>query len=96
MICTDYFLFYGANPSLARFVSGTYFEVTKRAIVPLHAWEWLLGIIALSLEQKKWQSIYVAVALGMLAHFLWDSHTIGNPIFYSILYRIYYGFIIIT
>jgi len=91
----DYVLYYGADVSIAKFVSGNYFEVTQRAVVPLHAWEWLLGLAALAWEGKKWKSVYTALAIGVFAHLVWDSHTVGSVIFYSIFYRIYNGFIIV-
>lgn len=91
----DYFLYWGADISLVKFVDAEYFQITQRAVVPLHAWEWLFFLAALSVEQKKWKSILVGVTLGVFAHLIWDSHTVGSVIFYSILYRIYHGFILI-
>lgn len=91
----DYFLYWGTDMSLARFVSAEYFQITQRVVVPLHAWEWLFFLAALSVEQKKWKSILVGVTIGVFAHLLWDSHTIGSVMFYSMLYRIYHGFILI-
>lgn len=91
----DYYLYYGNHISLTKFLELDYFTFSGRAIVPLHAWEWMLCFSALAYEQKKWKSVYVGIALGMLAHLIWDSHTVGSVAFYSILYRAGSGFMLI-
>jgi hypothetical protein len=92
----DYLLYYGGDISLRNFVAGEYFEKTNRAVVPLHAWEWLFFVGAIAIERGKWKSILTAISLGVLAHLLWDTHTIGSVAFYSILYRISNNFVIIV
>lgn len=90
----DYFLYYGGSVNLTRFLSGEYFAITSRAVVPLHAWEWLGILCVVAYIKKRWDSVCVGIALGVFAHLIWDSRTVGSVVFYSILYRISHGFII--
>ena len=92
----DYVLFYGWDISLAKFVAGDYFDLTGRAVVPLHAWEWLFIVSLLARKKGKWKSVYTSLAFGVLAHLLWDSYTVGSVVFYSIIFRIINGFIIMV
>ena len=87
----DYFLYFGLRFNLADFLSGVYFEVTNRAVVPFHAWEWLalLGLVA---YKRGWKSLFTVLALSLLAHLIFDSITVGSALFYSIMYRWFNGF----
>jgi len=82
----DYFLYFGSRFNLNLFLSGIYFEKAKKAFVPFHAWEWLLILWFLA-RKKGWESFYAVVTLGLLAHLIFDSVTIGKPLFYFIIYR---------
>jgi len=91
----DYFLFYGVNFSFSTFISLDYFGITQRAVVPFHAWEWVVLLVMYSTQTKKYKLLLRAIATGMFAHLIWDSITVGTPIFYIILYRISQSFIVI-
>ncbi len=82
----DYFAFYGFKFNLANFFGGKHFEVTQRAYVPFHAWEWvmLLGIVA---KNRGWKSYFTAITLGLFAHLVYDSISQSSFLFYSIGYR---------
>ena len=90
----DYLLYYGFDINITRFLGGEYFHVTKRAVVPLHAWEWCLALGYWVYREKMWKSYKAAVALGIMSHLIWDTYRIGNPLFYSMIYRIYHDFIV--
>lgn len=82
----DYFSFYGFSFNLSDFLASKHFEITQRAYVPFHAWEWivLLGIMA---KSRGWKSYLTALVLGLLAHFIYDAITQRSFLFYSIAYR---------
>ncbi|MBU0570210.1 hypothetical protein KKB40_05560 [Patescibacteria group bacterium] len=82
----DYFAFYGFKFNLADFLRGKYFEVTQRAYVPFHAWEWviLLGMIA---KNRGWKSYVTAVFFGLIPHLIYDSITQSSVSFYFIIAR---------
>lgn len=91
----DYFLYYGFNFNPVDYIRMDYFKNTARAVVPLHAWEWLFVISALAWQKRTWKSWQAAIALGLLSHLIWDSYTVGNPSFYVIIYRAIKSFIIL-
>lgn len=91
----DYFLYYGNNFSFTKFLQFDYFIITKRAVVPFHAWEWVALLSMLAYEKKKYRLQLSAVAVGIFAHLVWDSYTVSSVIFYSIIYRIAQGFMIL-
>lgn len=91
----DYFLYYGASFSFSTFIGLDYFRITQRAVVPFHAWEWVILLVMTSTQTKKYKLTLLAIATGMFAHLIWDSITVGSPLFYSILYRISQSFIVI-
>lgn len=88
----DYFILKGFVFNLYEFGTGTYFYLTDKTYEPFHAWEWIaiLGIIG---YKKGWKSVFTAISLGLLAHLILDSLSVGSFLFYSILYRISQGFI---
>lgn len=94
----DYFLYYGlADFSFTKFLTFDYFKNTGRAIVPFHAWEWVLLISLLASQQtQKYKVFLYAIAAGIFAHLCWDMMTVGSFRFYSILYRISHSFIVIN
>lgn len=84
----DYFSFYGFKLNFSNFLSCKYFDKKKDAYIPLHAWEWLLGLGLIILTGSySWDSYYVAVFFGLLPHYILDSINVGNLLFYSIIYR---------
>lgn len=91
----DYLLYYGANDfTFSKFIALDYFEITKRAVVPFHAWEWVLFLGLLAHEQtKKHRLLLSAIATGIFSHLVWDMATVGSLKFYSIIYRISLNFI---
>ena len=88
----DYFLYYGMKININDFLSASYFEITKRAIVPFHAWEWAL-ILAILAYKKGWASFFTILLFSLLPHLIYDSITVGSAIFYSIIYRADKGFV---
>jgi hypothetical protein len=62
-------------------------------VVPLHAWEWVL-LLALYAKSKKWKSLATPLAVGIFAHLLVDVFTQRTIIFYSIIFRIFTGFVL--
>jgi len=89
----DYWSYYGFKFSFVEFVSLKYFVLKGTAYVPFHAWEWLL-ILIYFVRKYGWKTYYASFALGLLAHLIWDVKTVGDPVFYSITYRILTRFII--
>lgn len=88
----DYFYYNGLRFDLYTFLANRYFE-NKISFVPLHGWEWL-AFVSFFAYKRGWKSIYIAVAMGMLAHLLLDSITVGSFLFYSIIYRLSLIFLI--
>ncbi|OGK09782.1 hypothetical protein A2767_05850 [Candidatus Roizmanbacteria bacterium RIFCSPHIGHO2_01_FULL_35_10] len=97
----DYFVAFGFSFDLNSFLSGNYFEINNKIIVPFHAWEWvfLLLILYLFLSLKSKSRIrnkklfvlpiILALALGISSHLIFD--TIANhmlPQSYFLTYRI--------
>ncbi len=87
----DYISFYGFDFSLSNFFGGNYFEITGKAYIPFHAWEWLIifGVLG---KLRGWKSKYTAVALGMLPHLVFDTIIWKHFLLYSITYRIINSF----
>lgn len=58
------------------------------AILPLHAWEWVLALLARRSVRTD------SLAAGLAAHLALDqlNHAIGHPLFYWISVRARYGF----
>jgi len=88
----DYFAYYGVTFNLSEFLSGIYFELTRRAYVPFHAWEWVIALAFLSYK-KGWKSVFTLILFALLPHLIYDSITVGSIVFYSIIYRASSGFI---
>jgi hypothetical protein len=57
-------------------------------ILPLHAWEWVLGLLARRTRETD------GLAGGLAAHLLLDqmNHAITHPLFYWITFRALHGF----
>lgn len=92
----DYFLYYGFDFSFAKFISLDYFEFTRRAIVPFHAWEWVIFMAAIAWSNNKKDNLLLkATAVGFFSHLVWDMVTVNSFWFYSIIYRISQSFIVI-
>jgi len=91
----DYFMYYGFKFNAVDYIRMDYFKNTGQAVVVFHAWEWLLGLIYFAWLKKTWSSWQALLATGVLSHLIWDSYTVGNPIFYSILYRAAHSFVIL-
>jgi hypothetical protein len=87
----DYFLYYGFEMKLENFFNASYFEATRLAIVPLHAWEYLLPLTYLA-RKKGIKSYYGPILLGAIPHLIMDTITVKNLAFYSIIYRLALGF----
>lgn len=88
----DYFLFYGARFNLFEFLSAEYFLITKRAIVPLHGWEWL-AVLSLLAYKRGWKSVFTILSFAMAPHLIYDSIVVGSFSFYSFFYRSFKGFV---
>lgn len=82
----DYFSYYGFNFNLFKFLGGEHFEVTQRAIVPLHAWEWVIVLSLISLK-RGWKSLSTILLMGIIPHLILDSINQNHFLFYSIIYR---------
>lgn len=87
----DYFLFYGLHISIPKFFLADYFQITKRAVVPYHAWEWL-AILGFLGYKRGWKSNFTLLFMALLPHLIIDSLNVGSFTFYSITYRIIKGF----
>jgi len=87
----DYFAFYGARFSLVEFLELDYFRLSGRAIVPFHAWEWVL-LLSIKARQRGVNSVWAALAMGIFSHLIWDSITLGSAAFYFIILRSLGGF----
>lgn len=91
----DYWGYYGFGFDLVRFFKMDYFHGPGRALVPFHAYEWVLILALLSIK-LGWKSYITAIVLGLIAHLIWDTISVGNILFYSILYRYSVGFRLFT
>ena len=89
----DDFAYHGLNLNIDLFFKGEYFARTNRAFVLFHVWEWLLMLILLAYQSKKWKSIKVGLILGIAPHLILDSINVGNILFYSIVYRLINGYL---
>jgi hypothetical protein len=87
----DYWGFYGFGFNPLKFVQMEYFFGPGRAFIPFHAWEWVAIFAAISYK-KGWNSYTTAITLGMIAHLIWDTISMQNLLFYSIIYRGLIGF----
>lgn len=90
----EYFQYYGFHFDLLEFFKLDFFRILGTAILPFHAWEWVLLLFVIG-RKKKWKSIYWAVALGFGAHLLWDTLSNSFPAaFYFISWRAANGFVL--
>lgn len=90
---TDYWLYSGINFDILRSLNFDYFRIMNRAVVPLHAWEWVLILVMIA-KSKKWKSLATPLSVGIFAHLLVDAWTQKSILFYSIIYRITTGFVL--
>lgn len=91
----DYYMYYGFkmfNP--VDFIRMDYFKYGQ-AFVFFHAWEWVFALLYFAWRKKSWTSWQLILATGMISHMIWDSHTVGSPIPYFILYRVVHGFVVV-
>ncbi len=89
----DYFMVRGTEFNLREFSTGVFFLLTDKRYEPFHAWEWLIILSVISYK-RGWSSIFTAITLGLLPHFILDSLSVGSILFYSIIYRISKEFIL--
>ena len=89
----DYWLYHGFGFNLVDFLRGEYFDVTGRAIVIFHAYEWILMLIYITWK-KGWNTLESALIFGMSAHLIWDVYTVQSVVHYSLLFRALNGFVI--
>jgi len=87
----DYWRYYGFTFNLSDFFKMEYFNGQSLAIIPFHAWEWLLLLMYVSYK-KGWKSNSTAIALGIFPHLIWDAISVGSIVFYFISYRALMGF----
>ncbi len=87
----DYWAYYGVGFNFSDFIKMHYFEGLGRAVVPLHAFEWILLLLPFSVGKRKIIAVS-AISVGLLVHLLWDSYNVGSIAFYSIIYRFLNGF----
>lgn len=87
----DYFKHFGTTFDIGDFLRSQQFVDTNRAIVPLHAWEWV-GISAIIGRRRGWKSIFTLFALGAFPHLVLDAINVGSVLFYSIAFRLANGF----
>lgn len=88
----EYFQIYGLGFNPLEFFRLDFFKIAGHAILPLHGWEWVLGLAYLT-RKKKWSFVPKIIMLGIATHLLWD--TIDNglpPVFYFIIHRALTGF----
>lgn len=90
----DYMLYHGIRFDPVQYITFSYYKFTSRATVLLHAWEWLAILSVWAYKKRTWESWQAVLAISLLSHLVWDSYTVGNPVFYSILYRAANGFVI--
>ena len=87
----DYFLYYGFQISVPKMLMLDYFQITRRAVVPFHAWEWLMVLGVLSYK-RGWKSNFTLLFMAILPHLIVDSINVSSFLFYSIIYRLARGF----
>lgn len=87
----DYWAYYGFGFNLIDFLNIEYFKGPGRAFVPFHAYEWVLILLPISYK-KGWNSWTTGLIFGMVAHLIWDTISVSNIFFYSIIYRYFVGF----
>lgn len=87
----DFWLITGFNLDLLEFFKLDYFDMSGKAIIFLHAWEWVLvaGVIA---YKRGWKSYFTLIAMALLAHIIWDAIGLNSAPFYSIIYRSTHNF----
>jgi len=82
----DYIYFQGLNFSINP-LSGKYFSLSQKVIVPLHSWEILLIFLFIFIIFKK--PIFLIILLTYLSHLLVDQFTYQtNPLSYFLIYRL--------
>lgn len=89
----DYFIAYGWSLNLPSFLSSRYFFKNQMIIVPFHAWEIVLLLLVLAKFIKSKRDLFLAVALAVIFHLVWDvfSYKI-MPWDYLLIRRILNGF----
>jgi hypothetical protein len=92
----DYFLAFGFNFSASwrinYFIHGYQFLKTDKIYILFHGWEYVIIFLILGLlifKNKTAKTVFVALALGMLFHLIYDTNANEGMRFrsYSIIYR---------
>jgi hypothetical protein len=88
----DYSQYYGFSFNFKKFLSGTYFDLSKKAYVFFHAWEWVVILLYFA-SAAGWQSWFTAVSLGIFTHLVYDTLSYKSGVLhFSIIYRCSKGF----
>ena len=92
----DYLIYKGYLAfDIWEFFSGSYFAFNGKAYVIFHAWEYVLLIFLLFLDEsdKKGKSWMLFIAVGLFAHLVFDTVSYGFPWeMYSIMSRVFDSF----
>ncbi len=76
----DYFIHNGFVFDLANFLTGAHYHLAGSTFIIFHSWELAAILLLLSFFAKKLRSIFLPLALGLLAHLVWDQIT--NPAYW--------------
>jgi hypothetical protein len=91
----DYFLYYGFKFNLMEFLDGSYFQFTRRVILPLHSIE-LATFLLLTwvfIRKKEKYSWLLFLVVGLFVHLVFDMYSNRMPWYaYALLYRVATGF----
>ena len=89
----EYYLAEGfsAKNFSAKILSGENFEKIKKMYLVFHAWEYIPILYFLTIVTSKY--VFIALAFGLLAHYLVDALTNEvKPLTYFLTYRILVNF----
>lgn len=92
----DYWLAFGWDFNLKYFLKGYQFLVSDKIYVPLHGWEWVIVLPAISFVLKRYTiiaALCLAFAFGLATHLVIDTFVNDmKPQSYFISYRILHKF----
>lgn len=87
----EYFLWSGGRFVFCDFFLGKYFGKKRKSFLFFHCWEYVL--ISLSLWLISHNIILLLFSISISSHLIFDLYTYkSSPIFYSFIYRLYFGF----
>lgn len=88
----DYLSYFGLN--LRSPITGPdYFCLSGKLFIPLHAWELLPLLFALTFIKPRWRYIFTTISLSLAGHFFLDQLSNGMyPLGYSLLFRLINSF----